>query len=136
LYLFDIHFIANLSFHLMDCDVADCMVVRFTLIMNPAKFVVPVPSQDLDFQYHMSWSFCVQWFQVRDGCYFCWQLFKILFSFVLKYMYITGHIVSLIPPVARCTRILKFGLLLTFYIMIFLNKEHLYYQLLVWIEYY
>ena len=38
----------------MDCDVADCMVVRFTSIMNPAKFVVPVPSQDLDFQYYMS----------------------------------------------------------------------------------
>jgi hypothetical protein len=27
--------------------------------------VVPISSQDLDFQRHMSWSFCIQWVQLR-----------------------------------------------------------------------
>ena len=36
-----------------------------------------VPSQDLDFQCHISWSFlCVQWVVVRsrdiNDCWFCW----------------------------------------------------------------
>ena len=34
---------------------------------------VPVPTQDLDFQYHIYvWYFCVQWVKVRGHCSFCW----------------------------------------------------------------
>jgi hypothetical protein len=31
-----------------------------------------MPSQDLDFQSHMSWSFCVQLFKVRHGWSCCY----------------------------------------------------------------
>jgi hypothetical protein len=43
-------------------------------MFNPATFFVPVPSQNLDFQRHMSWSFLcsVSTVKMRGDCSFCW----------------------------------------------------------------
>jgi len=40
---------------------------------NPATFFVPVPSQDLDFKCHMSWSFVFVFieFRMKGDCSFC-----------------------------------------------------------------
>jgi hypothetical protein len=39
---------------------------------TPTTFVVPVPSQDMDFHHHMPWVFfCfVHWFELRGDCSF------------------------------------------------------------------
>ena len=61
--------------------------------LNAATFFVPVQSQDLDFQHHMSWSIyllfslcSVSSVKMRDDCSFCWywwnwwhSLFKLSF---------------------------------------------------------
>jgi hypothetical protein len=40
-------------------------------LFNP-NTLLSVPIHDLDFQHHMSWSFCVQWVEVRGTRSFCW----------------------------------------------------------------
>ena len=49
----------------------------------PHVCVLPKPGTG----FHMSWSFCVQWFEVRVGCSYCWylcncwpSLFKLFFD--------------------------------------------------------
>jgi hypothetical protein len=45
-----------------------------------------VPSQDIDFQHHASWSpFCVQWFKARGDCLFCWYSWNIIDQFKLSF---------------------------------------------------
>jgi hypothetical protein len=34
--------------------------------------ILSVPSQDLDLQCHMTWSFCIQLVKTRGDCSFCW----------------------------------------------------------------
>jgi len=36
------------------------------------------PGQDMDFQRHMSWSVCVQFFEVRSCCSFCFIFVELL----------------------------------------------------------
>ena len=56
------------------------------VIHHSHYYYLIVPSKDLDFQRHMSWSFYGQWIEVRGGCSFCWywwnywlSLFKLSF---------------------------------------------------------
>jgi len=44
--------------------------IQLTCITPPHVRIVQ--SQDMDFQLHTSWSFCVQWVNVRGHCSFCW----------------------------------------------------------------
>ena len=45
-----------------------------------------VPSQDIDFQHHASWSpFCVQWFKARGDCLFCWYSWIFIDQFKLSF---------------------------------------------------
>jgi len=42
-------------------------------LINPFNHIfVHVTRQDLDFQLYVSCLLCVQWFEVRGGCSFCW----------------------------------------------------------------
>jgi hypothetical protein len=67
--------------------------------LSPATFLVPVPSQDLDFHRYISWSFCVQWVKMRGGWSFCWYWWNFLASF----FQLSFHIISMIEN--RCTSI-------------------------------
>ena len=105
--------------------------IKYTMYKNetPINFEIKwiylcVTSQDLIFQHHMLWSFCVQWFEVRGEssfcCYWwnCWpSLIKLSFHnainfgtfcsfiqmYIFFYMWLTGE------PLKRTEYIKTFG---------------------------
>jgi hypothetical protein len=68
-----------------------------------AECFVLDPSQDLDFLRHMSWSFCVQWVQLRwwGGCLFCWYWWNWWPSLRILSFHIILRNISL-PVFLRC----------------------------------
>jgi hypothetical protein len=59
------------SSHLTHLSVSEVMIAEYHHIC------VSVPNQDLYSLRHMSWCFCVQWFEVTGGCACCWHWWNV-----------------------------------------------------------
>ena len=65
--------------------------IIFHFMIWPRHIVVSVPSQEQDFQRHTSWSFCVQWFEVR-GQVFVLMILMTLLTTSLKCLCSTQYL--------------------------------------------
>jgi hypothetical protein len=104
----------------------DKLSISTPVLHHSHYYYLIVPSKDLDFQRHMSWSFNGQWIEVRGGCS-CWwywwnywlSLFKLSFhkstwTFALLIYWIFNYLCNrcisqlklwvLILIILRCTR--------------------------------